>query len=89
MPLSTPSDSLDHTKDALASNLDHVDDGDDGNHGDDNGSISDASQRPVVTFVVAIHLRDGVPPRLASAVALEAAIALFRHANEVLGCCCE
>jgi len=86
LPLSAPSDSLDHTNDALAINLDHIDDSDDDDNGDDNGSISDASQRPVVTFVVAIQLRDGVPPRLASAVALEAAIALFRHANEVLGC---
>jgi hypothetical protein len=47
------------------------------NDGDDSG------RRPAVTFVVAIHLRDGVQPRLAAAVALEAAIALFRHADEV------
>jgi hypothetical protein len=60
----------------------NFDDIDDEGDGDDDSSIG-SSQRPVVTFVVAIHLRDGVPPRLASAVALEAAIALFRHANEV------
>lgn len=57
-------------------------DGDDGD-GDGGGSSVDSGRRPAVTFVVAIHLRDGVQPRLAAAVALEAAIALFRHADEV------
>jgi hypothetical protein len=37
--------------------------------------------RPEVTFVVSILRRESVHPRMASSVALETAIAIFRHAD--------
>ena len=49
--------------------------------GDDDDATVAVGSRPEVTFVVSVLRREGVTPIMASSVALEAAIALFRHAD--------